>query len=67
MNLDRELVERAREALAGDTGKSPTITEAVHEGLRRIVRDAARARVARHMAALDDEQRAAIADARKRG
>jgi hypothetical protein len=60
LSLDRDLAERARKAL----GDNPTITETIHEGLRRIVRDAARTRLAAHIAAFDDEQRAAIADAR---
>jgi Arc/MetJ family transcription regulator len=52
IDLDRELTERARAAL----GPGTTIKDAVHEGLRRIVREHAHATLMEQLASLDDDQ-----------
>jgi Arc/MetJ family transcription regulator len=61
IDLDRDLVEDAKRALGGE---NVSIKDAVHEGLRRIVADAAHARVLDTFANLDDEQRDALLRAR---
>lgn len=62
IELDRDLLDRARKVMDG-----ATIKETVEEGLRRIVADQALRDLAEMMRGMDDEQREILRTVRKTG
>lgn len=62
IDLDRDLVSEAQKALGG----SPTIKEAVHEGLRRIVAANAASEFSEFLSSRTAEERQMIDDARQK-
>lgn len=55
VDIDRDLVSQASAALGGVSMK-----DAVHEGLRRVVREAATERLAQYFGNLDQDQTEAL-------